>query len=415
MKEKSPTAVIIGGGPAGLMAAETIADEAPDTTVHVFEAMPSFGRKLLMAGRGGLNITHSEPFDGFLARYGEAADWLAPMLRAFGPRETVQWAEGLGQETFIGSSGRVFPKSFKASPLLRAWLHRLTEKNVTLHTHHRWTGWKNDGALIFDTPDGEIHVATDATVLALGGASWPRLGARGDWQQLLAARGVEINPFRPANCGFETDWSAHMREHFAGVPVKSVALTFGDRRIEGEFVVTGKGVEGSAIYALSRFLRDEIEQKGEAVLLLDLAPDRKLERLQRDLARPRGKASMANHLRKAAGISGVKAALLRECMEKDKFQDTENLAAAIKALPLRLKSTVSIKNAISVAGGVARQALNDDMMLKAVSGTFCAGEMLDWEAPTGGYLLTACLATGHWAGRAAAHFAATSPPRLSGT
>lgn len=398
MTEESPKAIIIGGGPAGLMAAETIADRAPGASVHVYDAMPSFGRKLLMAGRGGLNITHSEPFDAFLARYGEAADWLEPGLRAFGPKDVIAWAEGLGEETFVGSSGRVFPKSFKASPLLRAWLRRLDEKGVALHTRHRWTGWDETAALTFDTPEGEVQVVPDATVLALGGASWPRLGSRGDWTGLLAARGVELAPFRPANCGFETGWSAHMRERFAGAPVKSVALTVAGRRLEGEFVITSSGIEGGAIYALSRLLRSEIEQAGEATLWLDLTPDRPRERLVHNLSRPRGKASLANHLRKATGISGVKAALLRECAAKEAFSSPETLADAIKALPLRLANPVSIESAISVAGGIAQNALDGDMMLKALPGTFCAGEMLDWEAPTGGYLLTACLATGLRAG-----------------
>lgn len=400
MTEESPKAIIMGGGPAGLMAAETIADRAPGAAVHVYDAMPSFGRKLLMAGRGGLNITHSEPFDAFLARYGEAAGWLEPALRAFGPKEVIAWAESLGEETFIGSSGRVFPKSFKASPLLRAWLRRLDEKGVTLHTRHRWTGW-NAGALTFDTPEGDIRIVPAATVLALGGASWPRLGARGDWTGLLAARGVKLRPFLPANCGFEMAWSSHMRERFAGTPVKPVALTFAGNRLEGEFVVTASGVEGSAIYALSRFLRDEIETAGEATLWLDLAPDRARERLVRDLSRPRGKASLANHLRKAAGISGVKAALLRECAAKEALLSPETLADAIKTLPLRLERPSSLESAISVAGGIAQEALDGDMMLKALPDVFCAGEMLDWEAPTGGYLLTACLATGLRAGLAA--------------
>ncbi|MGX1198376.1 TIGR03862 family flavoprotein [Parvibaculum sp. MBR-TMA-1.3b-4.2] len=398
MTKESPKAIIIGGGPAGLMAAEAIADRAPGAAIHVYDAMPSFGRKLLMAGRGGLNLTHSEAFDTFLARYGEAADWLAPALHAFGPKEVIAWAEGLGQETFIGSSGRIFPKSFKASPLLRAWLKRLGEKGVTLHARHRWTGWDEQDALTFDTPEGDVRIAPDATVLALGGASWPRLGSRGDWTGLLAARGVDLRPFRPANCGFETEWSDHMRERFGGAPVKSVALTFGERRLEGEFVVTSSGIEGGAVYALSRFLRDEIERAGETTLRLDLAPDRTRERLIRDLSRPHHKASLANHLRKAAGISGVKAALLRECAAKEAFSSPETLADTIKALPLRLANPTSMESAISVAGGIAQNALDGDMMLKALPGTFCAGEMLDWEAPTGGYLLTACLATGLRAG-----------------
>ncbi|NIJ41362.1 hypothetical protein FHS78_001649 [Parvibaculum indicum] len=412
MKEDSPKAIIIGGGPAGLMAAETIADRAPGVAVHVYDAMPSFGRKLLMAGRGGLNITHSEPFDAFLVRYGEAADWLEPALRAFGPKEVIAWAESLGQKTFIGSSGRVFPESFKASPLLRAWLRRLNEKSVALHTRHRWTGWDDTNALTFDTPEGEIRIAPDATVLALGGASWPRLGARGDWTGLLAAQGVDIRPFRPANCGFETVWSAHMRERFAGAPVKPVALTVAGNRLEGEFVVTASGVEGGAIYALSRLLRDEIERSGEATLRLDLAPDRSRERLVRDLSRPRGKASLANHLRKAAGISGVRAALLRECAAKEAFLSPETLADAIKALPLRLDKPSSMESAISVAGGIAQDALDGAMMLKALPGVFCAGEMLDWEAPTGGYLLTACLATGLRAGLGASR---QLSPSISGS
>lgn len=401
-----PSAAIIGGGPAGLAAAERLCEVAE---VHVFDAMPSLGRKFLLAGKSGLNITHGEAFETFLTRFGPARARLEPALRGFAPEAIRDWAAAFGIETFEGSSGRIFPRAMKASPLLRAWLTRLQEKGVTFHTRHKWMGWTDAGALRFETPAGEATFEAAATVLALGGASWPRLGSDALWVQLLEARGIEIAPLRPANCGFEVAWSAHMKERFAGAPVKSVVLTHGgknpgDESVKGDFVVTEAGVEGSAIYALSASLRDAIERNGSAMLKLDLAPDRSEERLARDLASPRGKASLSNHLRKKAGIDGVKAALLREIAAPEIFAEPAALAHAIKHLEVRLLRPRPIAEAISSAGGIALSELNADFMLAKLPGIFAAGEMLDWEAPTGGYLLSACLATGRAAGDGAARF-----------
>ena len=396
-----PVAAIIGGGPAGLMAAERL---APHAEVHVFDAMPSLGRKFLLAGKSGLNITHAEDLDTFLTRFGPARAQLEPTLRAFPPAEIRKWAEALGVETFAGSSGRIFPKAMKASPLLRAWLRRLNEAGVLFHSRHRWTGWTADGALAFQTPEGETAFTADATVLALGGASWPRLGADGSWVPLLAERGIGVAALRPANCGFDVAWSPHMTEHFAGAPVKSVTLAFGDAHVKGDFVVTRTGIEGSAVYALSAALRDALETDGKAELILDLAPDRDEERLARDLAAPRGKTSMANHLRKKTGIDGAKAALLRECAPEGSFNDPEKLAYAIKHLAIPLDRPRPLAEAISAAGGIALGELDGNGMLAKLPGVFAAGEMLDWEAPTGGYLISACFATGRAAGDGAANW-----------
>lgn len=396
-----PRAAIIGGGPAGLAAAERLCEVAE---VHVFDAMPSLGRKFLLAGKSGLNITHGEAFETFLTRFGPARARLEPALRGFTPEAIRDWAAGLGTETFEGSSGRIFPRAMKASPLLRAWLTRLQEKGVTFHTRHKWMGWTDAGALRFEAPEGEATFEAAATVLAPGGASWPRLGSDALWVPLLEARGIEIAPLRPANCGFEGAWSAHMKERFAGAPVKSVVLTHGGESVKGDFVVTEAGVEGSAIYALSASLRDAIERNGSAMLKLDLAPDRSEERLARDLASPRGKASLSNHLRKKAGIDGVKAALLREIAAPEIFAELAPLAHAIKHLEVRLLRPRPIAEAISSAGGIALSELDADFMLAKLPGIFAAGEMLDWEAPTGGYLLSACLATGRAAGDGAARF-----------
>ncbi|MBX3445327.1 MAG: TIGR03862 family flavoprotein [Parvibaculaceae bacterium] len=405
MKETSgksaPRAAIVGGGPAGLAAAERLCEVAE---VHVFDAMPSLGRKFLLAGKSGLNITHGEAFETFLTRFGPARERLTPALRGFTPEAIRGWAAGLGIETFEGSSGRIFPRAMKASPLLRAWLAKLTGKGVTFHPRHKWTGWTDAGALRFETPAGEVTFEADATVLALGGASWPRLGSDGGWVPLLEARGIESAPLRPANCGFDVAWSTHMKERFAGAPVKSVTLSHDGESTKGDFVVTENGIEGSAVYALAAHLRDAIERSGEAYLALDLAPDRSEERLTRDLAIPRGKASLANHLRKKAGIDGVKAALLREGAAQDIFSDPAALAHAIKHLEVRLLRPRLIAEAISSAGGIALAELDADFMLPKLPGIFAAGEMLDWEAPTGGYLLSACLATGRAAGDGAARF-----------
>lgn len=366
--------------------------------------MPSLGRKFLLAGKSGLNITHGEQLDTFLTRFGAACKRLKPALRAFPPQAIRDWASMLGIETFEGSSGRIFPRAMKASPLLRAWLRRLTGTGVVFHTKHRWTGWTETGALRFETPEGEIGFPAEVTVLALGGASWPRLGADGSWTPLLAEKGISIEAMRPANCGFDVSWSAHMKERFAGSPVKSVTLSFEDMKVKGDFVVTETGIEGSAVYALSAMLRDAIDTHGRADLIVDLTPDREEARLVRDLAAPRGRNSMANHLRKKAGIDGVKAALLRECADGKPFGNPEELARAIKSLKIALDRPRPIAEAISSAGGIPLDELDGNYMLARLPGVFAAGEMLDWEAPTGGYLISACFATGRAAGDGAARF-----------
>lgn len=400
---QSPSKVaIIGGGPAGLMAAQALLPAGAE--VHLFDAMPSLGRKFLMAGKSGLNLTHSEPLETFLTRFGDASPALSDAMRAQGPQALRDWAASLGIETFIGSSGRIFPKDFKAAPLLRAWLKDLRRQGLVTHVRHRWQGWTEEGALLFETPSGSAEVKADATILALGGASWPQLGSDASWTAWLEARGVTVNGFRPANCGFDVHWSEHLRTRFAGAPVKSVVLSFDGENHRDEFVISETGIEGSGVYALSAALRDALDTKGAATLTLDLAPDRSADRLAADLARPRKGQSLANHLRKAAGIEGVKAALLRECLPKESFDDPVRLAAGIKALPLTLEGTRPIAEAISSAGGVSFDELDAHFMLKKLPGIFCAGEMLDWEAPTGGYLLTACFATGKAAGLGAAQW-----------
>jgi uncharacterized flavoprotein (TIGR03862 family) len=399
-----PVVAIIGGGPSGLMAAETLA--ATGAEIHVFDAMPSLGRKFLMAGKSGLNLTHAEPAERFLTRFGPGRDGLLDALKAFGPDDLRAWARDLGIDSFVGSSGRVFPTEMKAAPLLRAWLRRLRAAGVRIHVRHRWQGWAADGALRFDTPAGPATLRPDAAVLALGGASWPRLGSDGAWVSILQQRGISIAPLHPANCGFDVDWSEHFRERFAGQPVKSVVLSAGDRRHRGEFVVSRTGIEGSAVYAHAATLRDEIEAKGSADVILDLAPDRDARRLARDLAAARGSRSLATHLRKSVGIEGVKAGLLRECLPPEVLGDPARLAAAIKALPLRLAACRPIAEAISSAGGVPFDAIDRHWMLHALPGVFCTGEMLDWEAPTGGYLLSACFALGRAAGLGVAAWAA---------
>jgi uncharacterized flavoprotein (TIGR03862 family) len=396
---------IIGGGPSGLMAAEAASNAG--ARVDVYDAMPSVGRKFLMAGKGGLNLTHSEPPESFLLRYGARGAYLEPLLAGFGPEALRAWARGLGIDTFVGSSGRVFPSGMKAAPLLRAWLHRLRGAGVNFHMRHGWCGWEEDGALRFSTPQGVRAVRADALVLALGGGSWARLGSTGAWVPLLAARGIRVEPLRPANCGFDVGWSEHFRARYAGHPVKAVGLAHAgpdgvEPRQEGEFMVTATGVEGGLIYALSACLRDEIEAAGVALLRLDLAPGRDLARLIGELSRERGSSSMANHLRRRAGIEGVKAGLLRELLPAQDFADPARLGAAIKSLPLQLTATRPLDEAISSAGGVAFEALDERLMILALPGVFCAGEMLDWEAPTGGYLLTACFASGRMAGAGAA-------------
>lgn len=395
---------VIGGGPAGLMAAETAA--AGGAQVGLYDAMPSVGRKFLLAGKGGLNLTHAEPLETFLSRYGSRQVQLAPIIRSFGPDAIREWASGLGIPTFIGTSRRIFPADMKAAPLLRAWLRRLRQSGVQFHVRHRWSGWDERGAMLFLTPTGEQSVEADAVILALGGASWPKLGSDASWVPLLRGRGVEIAPLRPANCGFDVEWSTYFKTRFAGQPVKSAALivTTPDsavQRWQGEFVITETGVEGGVIYAVSSVLRDRIEREGRAVLTVDLTPDRDAVRLEQDLSRPRGKRTMVTHLRRYAGISGVKSALLWEVLPRETFADPAALASAIKSLPLVLRATRPLAEAISTAGGVRFEDLDERLMLRGIPGLFCAGEMLDWEAPTGGYLLTACLATGRWAGAGA--------------
>ncbi|HEY3950865.1 TIGR03862 family flavoprotein [Phenylobacterium sp.] len=394
-----PKAVaVVGGGPAGLMAAETLAKAG--CAVTIYERMPSVGRKFLLAGRGGLNLTHSEPLEAFLGRYGEAAPRLAPLIEAFAPAALTAWAEGLGQATFVGSSGRVFPKAMKASPLLRAWLRRLAELGVAVRTRHDWTGWTADGVLNLRTPDGEVAVRPDATILALGGASWPRLGANGDWAERLAAEGAQVTPLRPANAGFDLAWSEVFRERFAGAPLKGVALTFGRTRLRGEALVTRHGLEGGGVYALSAQLREAVAAEGSARLWIDLRPEaREAELAQRIAATPAGQ-SLSNRLRKA-GLSPVEIGLLREAHGKDLPPDPTALAKAIKGAPLTLAAMRPIARAISTAGGLAFAGLDEQLMLKARPGVFAAGEMLDWEAPTGGYLLQACFASGVAAARGA--------------
>ena len=382
------------------MAAEALVSRG--ARPHLFDAMPSLGRKFLMAGKSGLNLTHSEDYDAFVTRFGEANARLRPALDNFTPDDIRRWAEGLDIETFTGSSGRIFPTDFKAAPLLRHWLKRLRANGLTTHVRHRWQGWTDDKALRFETREGEVIFKAAATILALGGASWPQLGSDAAWTSWLEERGIEIAPFRPANCGFDVTWSSLMKERFAGTPVKSVALSAGNETHRGEFVVTESGIEGSGVYSLSACLRDAIARDGQATLTLDLTPDRNFERLTEDLKRPRGKASFTNFLRKVTGLSNVKAALLRECLPKETFDDMEALAKGIKALPLTLTATRPIEEAISSAGGIRFEAIDENFMLRNVPGVFCAGEMLDWEAPTGGYLLTACFATGKAAGQAAA-------------
>jgi uncharacterized flavoprotein (TIGR03862 family) len=393
-------AIVIGAGPAGLMAAEVLA--AAGVAVDVYDAMPSAGRKFLMAGKSGLNLTHAEPADRFLARYGKRSAWVAEWLSEFDADALRDWARGLGVETFVGSSGRVFPQDMKAAPLLRAWLHRLRAAGVRFHMRHRWQGWEGD-ALSFSTPEGNVKVGAGETalVLALGGGSWAKLGSDGAWVPLLCEREIVVASLRPANCGFDVAWSEHFRDKFAGQPVKSVTASFGGQQRQGEFVVTRHGVEGGLIYAHSAALRDAIEMQGSATLQLDLAPGKSQERLMQEIAHPRGARSMASHLQSRAGIAGVKAGLLRECANKADYDDPARLAVVIKALPLKLISPRPLDEAISSAGGVTAEALDAHLMLRALPGVFCAGEMLDWEAPTGGYLLTACFASGRAVGQGA--------------
>lgn len=405
-------AVVIGGGPAGLMAAEVLSQSG--VRADLYDAMPSLGRKFLLAGVGGMNITHSEPFDVFLSRYGARAAQIKPLLEAFPPAALREWSHGLGVETFVGSSGRVFPTEMKAAPLLRAWLHRLRESGVRFHVRHRWLGWREDGALRFASPQGELAVRADAVVLALGGGSWAKLGSDGAWVPLLAQRGAEIAPLLPSNCGFDVagGWSEHLRSRFAGQPLKTVALRFTDatgqtHERKGELMLSDSGIEGSLVYALSAPLRDTIAAQGSATVQLDLVPDKTLDRVIAEVAHPRGARSLSSHLQSRAGIKGAKMALLREILSSAQLNAPVKLAHAIKSLPLALSAPRPLDEAISSAGGVCFGALDNKLMLRDLPGVFCAGEMLDWEAPTGGYLLTACFASGRAAGQGALNYLKT--------
>ena len=403
MSSTTVNVAIIGAGPAGLMAAERLAQDG--AAVTVYDAMPSVGRKFLMAGRGGLNLTHSEPLPAFLARYREAELHLAAAIETFPPERLRAWCEELGQPTFIGSSGRIFPKSLKASPLLRAWLRKLDTMGVSFSMRHRWTGWDDSGRLLFQTPTGESAVEARATVLALGGASWPRLGSDGSWVEALRARGVNISPLKPANSGFTVNWSDIFRERFEGVPLKGIALSFAGLNVRGEAVVTRDGIEGGAIYALSPELREAILTSGEVTLHIALRPDISAGDLITRLSAPRGKQTLSNWLRKAAQLSPVGIGLLQEAAVRSGTPlaslPAEELAELINAVPIQLTGIASIARAISSAGGIAFDELDADFMLRRLPGVFAAGEMLDWEAPTGGYLLQACFATGAAAGKGA--------------
>ena len=422
------------------MAAEVLAGAGAALSVQVYDAMPSVGRKFLLAGKGGLNLTHSEAAEPFLSRYGERSAQLQPLLAAFGPAELRAWAQALGVETFVGSSGRVFPKDMKAAPLLRAWLQRLRAAGVKFSMRHRWLGWAEDGSLTFSTPTGPVQVQADAVVLALGGGSWARLGSDGAWVPLLAARGVAVAPLQPSNCGFDVGpephalaaaeqgetrreffrelvgqgpsqqpgWTEHFASRFAGQPFKSVAISFTDSQgrsfsRKGEFVATATGVEGSLIYAASSLLRDEIAAHGSATFTLDLLPDKSPEQVLVEVRHPRGSRSLSSHLKSRLGIEGIKAAMLHELLTKDAMNDPVQLAHAITALPVRLVAARPIDEAISSAGGVSFDAMDGKLHLQTLQGVaqpvFCAGEMLDWEAPTGGYLLSACFASGRVAGQ----------------
>ncbi|PZO49184.1 MAG: aminoacetone oxidase family FAD-binding enzyme [Alphaproteobacteria bacterium] len=390
------TVAVIGAGPAGLMAAEVLS--AAGKRVVVYDRMPSVGRKFLMAGRGGLNLTHSEPLDQFVRRYGAASERMRPLLEAFTPADLIAWANGLGQGTFVGSSGRVFPKAMKASPLLRAWLARLSAQGVEVRTRMRWLGWDENGALKFQHDDGHSESLTPAaTILALGGASWPRLGSDGAWAETLRARGISLTPFQPSNVGYNVAWSDHFRARFAGEPLKNIAIRFGDKSVRGEAIVTTYGLEGGALYALSANLR---EQSGPARIHIDLRPTHTLADLTAKLLHTRPGDSLSNTLRKSIGLTPVAINLLREANGGALSHDPTQLAAFIKAAPLTLTAPRGLERAISTAGGVAWESVTPDLELKAAPRVYAAGEMLDWEAPTGGYLLQGCFATGVCAARA---------------
>jgi uncharacterized flavoprotein (TIGR03862 family) len=407
MNPKLPV-VVIGAGPAGLMAAQVLADAGVE--VHVFDAMPSIGRKFLLAGKGGLNLTHSENADAFAGRYGARREAIEALLKYFNPDDLRAWVHGLGVETFVGTSGRVFPKDMKAAPLLRAWLQRLRRpaqgKGVQFFMRHRWTGWSADNALCFDTPQGQVVVQASAVVLALGGGSWARLGSNGAWVPLLSQKGVAVAPLLPSNCGFDVQagWSPFFATRFAGQPFKSVAISFTSSlgqtfQRKGEFVATATGVEGSLVYAASAMLRDEIIRTGSAIFQLNLLPDMSPERVLAEVTHPRGTRSLSSHLKSRLHLDGIKSAILHELLSKEALSDPAQLARGIQHLPLRLQAARPLDEAISSAGGVLFEVLTPNLMLEQLPGVFCAGEMLDWEAPTGGYLLQACFASGRKAGQ----------------
>lgn len=399
-----PEVAVIGGGPAGLMAAEHVARAGFHVTVY--ESKPSLGRKFLRAGIGGLNLTHDEDYQKFCARYEDGQAPLQAMLDAFPPAEVRAWAAGLGIETFVGSSGRVFPVDMKAAPLLRAWVQSLRQLGVKFRLRHRWSGWNAEGDMVFQSPSAEVLARSQSVILALGGGSWPQLGSDATWIPWLEEKGVEIRPLQSANCGFEVEWSEHLRERFAGAQLKSVALSFTDLHgkeecRQGELILSEYGVEGSLVYSFSRRLRETITHQGSATFTLDLLPGRSAEKVLEELTRSRGARSMSSHLQSRLGLKGAKVALLREFLGKEEFTDAAKLAKAVKALPILTRSARPMAEAISTAGGVSFDAVNPSLMLKALPGVFVAGEMLDWEAPTGGYLLTACFAQGAWAAQGA--------------
>lgn len=423
------SATIIGGGPAGLMAAEVLAQHA--VKVDVYDGMPSMGRKFLLAGRGGLNLTHTEGRERFGMRYGDQQAQVESWLNAFAPADVREWVHALGVQTFVGSSGRVFPVAMKASPLLRKWLQRLDAAEVTFHRQHRWNGTLAEGhsstadrvqrsansrsiSVAFETPAGNKQRAAGAVILALGGGSWARLGSDGAWVKWLRQAGVNVAPLKPANCGFDVAWTAVFREKYEGQPVKPVVLSFGNFRQRGEFIITKHGVQGSLVYAAAAVLREEIAASGKAVLLLDLAPDFTEAQLLERLSKPRGSRSMAGHLHKTVGMQGVQAGLLREFVPKAEFAHAARLAFYIKQLPVPLVAARPLDEAISSAGGVMFDALDEHLMLRDLPGVFCAGEMLDWEAPTGGYLLTACFASGRRAGLGALRWLDALPAAAAG-